>query len=166
MLKLGDAMNPYENYELLMELSYEKATIWAQIKQRKEVVLLPVTEDFTYYKERLAEEFHMSIDESSERIQMLLKEPGIKGFEVINQEGKKIGICGAYEQNTCYSLFDLCIEQAEQNKGYGKAMLQKLISDTIKKPKRYLLQVSGKNQAAVRLYEAAGFSITQKLPVS
>lgn len=63
-----------------------------------------------------------------------------------------------------YYLYDFEIQDDFRNQGHGTALLRKVLSFlSAKKPMPILLQVSGNNLPAIRLYEKTGFQISETL---
>ncbi|MEY8393524.1 N-acetyltransferase [Lachnospiraceae bacterium 45-P1] len=63
-----------------------------------------------------------------------------------------------------YYLYDFEIQDCFRNQGHGAALLRKVLSFlAAQKRMPFLLQVSGDNLPAIRLYEKAGFQISETL---
>ncbi len=133
------------------------------IGQDASISLIPVTyKDKKFYENILKDQHRMSQEDAKERFESLLIDKAMHGFLVWLDRLKPIGICAYYEDSTFLTLFDLTILPNYQNKGYGKAMLLKLLSQTRSKQVKYLLQVTSTNTFAFHMYQQAGFHITQQ----
>lgn len=66
------------------------------------------------------------------------------------------------EKQTC--IYDVYVDEDMRNKGVGTFFIANLLNDYFENNKNPLvLQVSSKNAEAVKLYEKAGFNITEQL---
>lgn len=117
--------------------------------------------DQKFYLKLLFEVFQMGSNESLSRVHEIESEDGMSAFVLTDHKGQAIGLTGCYEGHVRITLFDVAIEKKYQGRGYGKAMLS-LVYDQLKSLKKgYLLQVNSASVAAIALYQALGFTITE-----
>lgn len=76
---------------------------------------------------------------------------------------QQIGTCCIMEQKYGAYLYSLEILPSFRNQGYGKAFLSQVLAILSARFPFVTLQVSGDNEAALHLYQKAGFSITETL---
>lgn len=75
-------------------------------------------------------------------------------------EDRLIGICNFYCNETFASIYGIGIAKKEQGKGYGKALLARIIKYLRGKGVTYImLQVSSENKRAIQLYNRFGFYV-------
>ncbi len=77
---------------------------------------------------------------------------------VVQEEGAVVGhgivSYGAGEAH----LLNVCITRDRQGRGYGRVLLESLVEDLrVRDVRTIFLEVRPSNQAAIRLYESAGF---------
>ncbi len=131
--------------------------------QETSVSLVPISyKDRNFYENILKTQYKMPYEETKERFESLLTDKAMHGFIVYSDSITPIGICAYYDGSTFLTLFDLTILPDYQNKGYGKAMLLKLLLLTGSKQVKYLLQVTSTNTTAFHMYQQAGFNVTQQ----
>lgn len=118
-------------------------------------------ETIAFYHSILTDIFSMSNEEALAHREECL-EDHCKIY-IATRKGKKIGTCGVYLGEKSDTIFDLAICAKEQGKGYGRALLEEVLSGLEKSQKDIILQVSTKSEAAFYLYQKLGFQIEQQL---
>lgn len=152
-----------ESKDVLKEKSNEESTI--NSKKNTKIVLEEWNETdeetLVFYHSTLTDIFSMSNEEALAHREECLEEHC--KIYIATSKGKKIGTCGVYQGEKSDTIFDLAICAKEQGKGYGRALLEAVLSCLEKSQKDIILQVSTKSEAAFYLYQNLGFQIEQQL---
>ena len=110
--------------------------------------------DFTFDCEPI--ELKIENDEESN----LLKITGIIEKETDESEEpikEEIGWLYLKKDDSCFSLFDIEVNEDYREKGYGNRILQTTARDAFKQADKIILHVSDNNTPAIQLYEKVGF---------
>lgn len=109
-----------------------------------------------------AASFNASFTETLERFKENMAEKNRTAWLVLNENQENIGkIHVRYDENRTVFIHDLCITPEHQGKGYGFAMITKMMEQLRQKGWRNLtLDVECNNQGALKLYEQCGFVIS------
>ena len=70
-----------------------------------------------------------------------------------------IGSCSIFETETTINIFEVFVEEAYRNQGYGAQIINDVLWSISNSEKEILLQVSKENLSAVHCYEKCGFAI-------
>ncbi|MDD5935274.1 MAG: GNAT family N-acetyltransferase [Clostridiales bacterium] len=157
----------YAEYMMALSAEKRKQTLSEQNEwisnQEKRVSLVPVAkEDRDFYESILEIQYDMEEEEAKERFDSLIDEDAMHGFIIYADCKDRVGIGSCYEGESFITLFDLTILPEYQGLGYGKGMILRLLSDSLGKNKKHLLQVTSSNLPAFQLYQKLGFEIIEQ----
>lgn len=84
-------------------------------------------------------------------------------YVAVNDENKICGFCGMYLIDRESQILNIAVSNTHRNRGIGRALLQKMIDDSITLgAESILLEVRESNRAARNLYENFGFDFCGK----
>lgn len=79
---------------------------------------------------------------------------------LLREGGDVVGYGGVRTVYETAEVYNIAVKEAYRRKGYGSAVLQKLIEHaTAQGANEVLLEVNEQNEAAVRLYKRQGFAV-------
>lgn len=113
-------------------------------------------------------ELQIESDESIEGFDNLLK---ISGLIEIDQDDsdetikKEIGWLYLAKEDSCFSLFDIEVNEEFREKGYGNRLLQTTLKDAFKHADKIILHVTNDNTPAINLYEKNGFKVLETIDI-
>ncbi|MCR5429679.1 MAG: GNAT family N-acetyltransferase [Eubacterium sp.] len=105
-------------------------------------------------------ELHIEADDSIEGFDNLLKITGVIGVEKEDSSEpsiEEIGWLYLAKEDSCFSLFDIEVNEKYREQGYGNRILQTTIRDAFKQVDKIILHVSTNNTPAIKLYEKTNF---------
>lgn len=105
-----------------------------------------------------------SIKEYSDAVYQTLidnhrKEFDSTNIQIIELGQNAIGYLEIDDNQYCFEIINILIQQKFQNKGYGKQIIENLISEGRKVSKGIELQVLKNNPKAKRFYQNVGFQV-------
>lgn len=122
-----------------------------------EKAMLLNRDDFNFNCEAI--ELSIEADDSVEEFDNLLKISGIieEESEDTGPIKKEIGWLYLVKENSCFSLFDIEVNEEYREQGYGNRILQTAIRDAFGQADKIILHVSTNNKPAINLYNKIGF---------
>ncbi len=81
-------------------------------------------------------------------------------------QGAEIGCVSVFREPHRINLFNVYVEPEYRRRGFATEMLFSVMEDLKDCDVTFVLQVSGDNEAAMRLYDKCGFAITESVEIT